>query len=103
MKPASLAALVGAALVALSTMVLAQATKQPDRSADPAANQAASRPGAADRPQNGGQAQPQGPTGPIDTNSGGTPAASPQGDTPAGMQAAPEGSAGHTVRDPTGR
>jgi hypothetical protein len=37
-----------------------------------------------------GQASPQGPTGPLETKSGGAPAASPQGDTPAGMQAVPE-------------
>src|ERR1051326_7464965 len=37
------------------------------------------------------QASPQGPTGPIETKSGGTRAASPQGDTPAGMQAMPQG------------
>jgi hypothetical protein len=41
---------------------------------------------------NDGQAQPQGPTGPLETRSGGAPAESPQGQTPAGMQAAPEGS-----------
>jgi hypothetical protein len=39
-----------------------------------------------------GQSQPQGPAGPITTGSGGTTAASPQGGTPAGMQAVPEGS-----------
>jgi hypothetical protein len=37
-----------------------------------------------------GQASPQGPTGPLETKSGGAPAASPQGDTPSGMQAVPE-------------
>ncbi|HZP76565.1 MAG TPA: hypothetical protein VFB45_10515 [Pseudolabrys sp.] len=36
--------------------------------------------------------QPQGDTGSIDTTSGGAPASSPQGETPPGMQAAPEGS-----------
>ena len=36
--------------------------------------------------------QPQGPTGPLDTTSGGPPAESPQGQSPPGMQAAPEGS-----------
>jgi len=36
--------------------------------------------------------QPQGPTGPLDTTTGGAPAESPQGQTPPGMQAAPEGS-----------
>jgi hypothetical protein len=35
--------------------------------------------------------QPQGPTGPLDTTQGGAPAASPQGQSPPGMQAAPEG------------
>jgi hypothetical protein len=41
--------------------------------------------------------QPQGKTGPIVTKSGGAPASSPQGETPAGMQAAPEGSS-KTIR-----
>jgi hypothetical protein len=36
--------------------------------------------------------QPQGRTGPLDTTSGGAPAESPQGQSPPGMQAAPEGS-----------
>jgi hypothetical protein len=36
--------------------------------------------------------QPQGMTGPNVTKSGGAPASSPQGETPAGMQAAPKGS-----------
>ena len=40
----------------------------------------------------GNQAQPQGETGPINTKSGGAPAASPQGETPPGMQSAPQGS-----------
>ena len=39
-----------------------------------------------------GQVQPQGPTGPITTGTGGAPAASPQGQTPPNMQSAPEGS-----------
>jgi hypothetical protein len=36
--------------------------------------------------------QPQGHTGPLDTTTGGAPAESPQGQSPPGMQAAPEGS-----------
>ncbi len=36
--------------------------------------------------------QPQGGTGPLDTTTGGAPPDSVQGDTPPGMQAAPEGS-----------
>jgi hypothetical protein len=44
-----------------------------------------------------GQKQPQGWTGPIDTGTGGAPAESPQGQSPPGMQAAPEGSSKTTV------
>jgi len=40
----------------------------------------------------GNQKQPQGWTGPINTQSGGAPAESPQGQSPPGMQAAPQGS-----------
>jgi len=43
-------------------------------------------------PATDGKMQPQGPTGPLNTTSGGAPAASPQGQSPPGMQAAPEGS-----------
>src|ERR1044072_7485591 len=43
-------------------------------------------------PETLGQKQPQGWTGPITTTTGGAPASSPQGQTPPGMQAAPEGS-----------
>jgi hypothetical protein len=43
-------------------------------------------------PEDKGQLQPQGWTGPISTQSGGAPAESPQGQSPPGMQAAPEGS-----------
>ena len=45
------------------------------------------------------ETQPQGPTGPITTGTGGAPAESPQGQTPPGMQAAPEGSS-KTVVEP---
>ena len=43
-------------------------------------------------PENQGVKQPQGPTGPIETGTGGPPASSPQGQSPPSMQAAPEGS-----------
>jgi hypothetical protein len=43
-------------------------------------------------PEAKGHLQPQGWTGPIDTSSGGAPPESPQGQSPPGMQAAPEGS-----------
>jgi hypothetical protein len=49
------------------------------------------------------QKQPQGPTGPLDTTIGGAPAESPQGQTPPGMQAAPEGSSKTIVDDKQAR
>jgi hypothetical protein len=42
--------------------------------------------------QENNQQTPQGPSGPLNTTTGGAPAESPQGQTPPGMQAAPEGS-----------
>jgi hypothetical protein len=50
-------------------------------------------------PEDKGQLQPQGWTGPISTLSGGAPAESPQGQSPPAMQAAPEGST-KTVVEP---
>jgi hypothetical protein len=49
-------------------------------------------------PEAKGRLQPQGWTGPIDTSSGGAPAESPQGQSPPGMQAAPEGSSKTVVK-----
>lgn len=51
-------------------------------------------------PDTQGVIQPQGPTGPLETKSGGAPAESPQGQTPPGMQAAPEGSS-KTIVEPS--
>jgi hypothetical protein len=48
-------------------------------------------------PEVKGQKQPQGYTGPLETTGPAAPAASPQGQTPPGMQAAPEGSSKTTV------
>jgi hypothetical protein len=50
-------------------------------------------------PNDPGQMQQQGRTGPLNTTSGGAPAESPQGQTPPGMQAAPEGSS-KTIVEP---
>lgn len=50
-------------------------------------------------PEDKGQLQPQGRTGPLNTTSGGAPPESPQGQSPPGMQAAPEGST-KTVVEP---
>ncbi len=46
-----------------------------------------------------GQMQPQGPTGPLNTGSGGAPAESPQGQSPPNMQPAPDGSS-KTIEGP---
>jgi hypothetical protein len=48
-------------------------------------------------PADPGVNQPQGQTGPLNTTTGGAPAESPQGQTPPGMQSAPEGSSKTTV------
>ncbi len=48
-------------------------------------------------PETKGQKQPQGWTGPISTGTGGSPPESPQGQSPPGMQSAPEGSSKTTV------
>lgn len=46
---------------------------------------------------NKGKGQPQGPTGPLTTGSGGTTAANPQGGTPPNMQVVPEDSSKTSV------
>ncbi|MGA8177028.1 MAG: hypothetical protein WB839_20140 [Pseudolabrys sp.] len=48
-------------------------------------------------PEPKGKLQPQGWTGPINTTTGGAPASSPQGESPPGMQSAPEGSSKTTA------
>jgi hypothetical protein len=78
-------ALAAACLLCSAGLVLAQA--QPPNSSD-ASQQSTGR----TAPEDKGQKQPQGWTGPLDTTTGGAPADSPQGQSPPGMQAAPEGS-----------
>ena len=70
----------------LSTAAMAQTAAQPDATATqtPSGKQGQATVGKSD------QAQPQGPTGPVSTTSGGAPASSPQGETPPGMQPAPQ-------------
>jgi hypothetical protein len=48
-------------------------------------------------PDTKGPKQPQGHTGPLETTGKSAPAESPQGQTPPGMHAAPEGSSKTTV------
>ena len=55
-------------------------------------------------PDDKGQLQPQGWTGPLSTGTGGAPATSPQGGTPPNMQHAPGGSSKTIVApSPAGR
>ena len=51
-------------------------------------------------PEEKGQLQPQGWTGPLETKSGGAPPESPQGQSPPGMQPAPDGSTKAVVQPP---
>jgi hypothetical protein len=78
------------ALLTVSSGLLNQ-DRQPARVAQATSDAPRSPPPAAPINRDN-QASPQGPTGPLDTTSGGAPPSSPQGDTPAGMQAAPQGS-----------
>jgi hypothetical protein len=71
-------------------------TQTPDKSQDSSAHST----GRTVTPETKGQLQPQGWTGPINTTTGGAPPESPQGQSPPGMQAAPEGS-NKTVVEPS--
>ncbi len=74
--------------------------KAPDKS--PAVNKSDQSTGRTVTPQDKGQKQPQGWTGPLTTGSGGSPPESPQGQSPPNMQAAPEGSS-KTVVEPNNK
>ena len=85
--------------VMIGTALLCLAGFAPAALADDASSQngAAYSTGRTQTPETTGQKQPQGWTGPINTGEGGAPAESPQGQSPPGMQAAPEGSSKTTV------
>ncbi len=76
-----------AALILLSGSAWGQA--QPDDKSTSASEHSTGR---TVNPEDKGVKQPQGWTGPIKTESGGAPPESPQGQSPPGMQSAPEGS-----------
>ena len=73
------------------TCAIASAAAQGDQAADKVPGDSSQSTGRTYLPQQE-QKQPQGRTGPLETGSGGAPAENPQGQTPPGMQAAPEGS-----------
>jgi len=83
-------------IVAATAPALAQA--QPDTNKKPGDSPHST--GRTISPTTEGVRQPQGPTGPLNTTTGGAPAESPQGQTPPGMQAAPEGSS-KTIVEPS--
>ena len=74
------------------TAVAALAAPAQAQTSDTATDKSGYSTGRTQTPETVGEKQPQGNTGPIDTGSGGAPAESPQGQSPPGMQAAPEGS-----------
>ncbi len=75
------------ALCLSAGVAFAQTTPQSDPAKD-LSNQS----GRTAIPEKKEQGQPQGDPGPLNTKSGGAPASSPQGETPPGMQSAPDGS-----------
>jgi hypothetical protein len=84
-----------AAYLAFSTAVVVAQAQPADKKTDDSQHST----GRTVSPETQGQQQPQGPTGPTETTTGGAPAASPQGQTPPGMQPAPDGSS-KTIVDP---
>jgi hypothetical protein len=81
-------------LCAGAASAAAQTSPSTDMSPTPATPHSTGRTVA---PETKGQKQPQGYTGPLETTGPSAPAESPQGQTPPGMQAAPEGSSKTTV------
>jgi len=91
-----------AGLLSLTSAALAQLTTDTSGTDRKSSDKSEYSTGRTHTPETKGQLQPQGRTGPINTESGGAPAESPQGESPPGMQAAPEGSSKQTV-EPTGK
>ena len=89
--------------IALAAVCLAFCAGTAFAQAPPAQTQPTDSPQSTGRtvsPETKGQMQPQGRTGQIEaTGSGGAPAESPQGETPSGTEAAPEGSS-KTIVEP---
>jgi hypothetical protein len=79
-------------LTFLTGAVLAQGNQAPPQTEQRQPGDSSHSTGRTEQPSSGNQQQPQGPTGPINTGSGGAPAESPQGQSPPGMQPAPDGS-----------
>lgn len=90
------------ALIAAGLAGIVLFTAIPAKAADEQpSNKSGYSTGQTQTPEEKGVKQPQGWTGPITTGTGGAPAESPQGQSPPGMQAAPEGSSKTTVAPDT--
>ena len=85
------------AFVALCLACVGGIMSAPARAEDKPADKSGYSTGRQQTPETIGQKQPQGWTGPLETGSGGAPPESPQGQSPPGMQSAPEGSSKTTV------
>lgn len=85
------------AFVAFCLACIGGITSAPARADDKPADKSDYSTGRQHTPETTGQKQPQGWTGPLETGTGGAPPESPQGQSPPGMQSAPEGSSKTTV------
>jgi hypothetical protein len=81
----------GTSMLVLGTVLVGGAAfaQNAPPSSNPTDNPAANAAASDSAPAAPTQPQPQGHPGPTNTTSGGAPASSPQGDTPAGMQPNP--------------
>jgi len=85
------------AFIAACLAYMVSFTAAPVKAEDPPADKSGYSTGTTQTPEQKGEKQPQGWTGPITTGTGGAPPESPQGQSPPGMQAAPEGSSKTTL------
>lgn len=85
------------AFMALCLLCFGTFASAPARADDKPVDKSGYSTGRQQTPETIGQKQPQGWTGPLETGSGGAPPESPQGQSPPGMQPAPEGSSKTTV------
>lgn len=85
------------AAIVIGLACLAGFASAPARAADGSSDKSGYSTGRTQTPETTGEKQPQGWTGPLNTGSGGPPPESPQGQSPPGMQSAPEGSSKTTV------
>lgn len=94
-------ALAATCLVICTTIAAAQTNSENKKPGDsPTSSGRTVLPDKTVLPDEKGQAQPQGWTGPLSTGTGGAPASTPQGDSPPAMQPAPDGKSSPS---PTGR